>query len=184
MKHWIVLLAALVMAGCASITNPFVHMAPDYTIVPQEELKAVALDIERAVQEGNREPRIEDRAGLVVSDAVILQAIHTRAARAELVNEFLDKGYGREDRDGLLRVLKTSEYKKGTTGKQRSRDALLVMNENNDRWALYETLVKSSKLPRRSLSAVQDAFHQARLEVMKAGQRYEGSSGETVVKAP
>jgi hypothetical protein len=85
-------LCVLLAMGCSTVANPFVHMKADYSTVPQEALKAVAIEIEQAVQSGNREPKIAGRDGVVVSSPEVQQAIHTRAARSELLNQFLSSG--------------------------------------------------------------------------------------------
>jgi len=56
------------------------------------------------------------------------------------------------------------------------------MGENNNRWAIYEGLIKAGDLSPKSLSAIQDAFHQVRIQCMKAGQKYEDAAGAIVVK--
>jgi len=172
----------IVLTGCSSVSIPFIHMPPDYTALSADALQSAAVDIEEAVQAGNRQPAIADREGLVFSSDIVQQAIRTRAARAELVNDILDRGFAREDNNGLLSILESKEYKKATTRRQRDRDALLVLNENNDRWTLYEGIIKDSKLPAKSLSAIQETFHNARIDVMKTGQKYETASGETLAK--
>lgn len=182
MKNILIAIALVSLTACSSFNMPFIRTAPDYTALSPDALNQIATEIEQAVQAGNRQPNVADRDGLVVSSAIIQQAIKTRAARAELVNNLLNQGFAREDRNGLVSILNSKEYKKATTSKQRSRDALLVLNENNDRWAIYEGLVKESKLPAKSLSAIQETFHKARLAVMKSGQKYEDESGGTSQK--
>lgn len=174
-------LALILLVGCVSISNPFFGGKPNYAKVPADSLKAVALEIEQAIQQGNREPNVQDRDGVVVNTDIVRQAIRMRAARVELLNEFLDSGYGREDNNGLVRILGSKDYTKATTPKQRSRNALLVLNENNDRWAIYEGIVKASKLKGQT-ATIQDAFHQARLQTMKPGQKFETPDGQTAVK--
>jgi len=176
------LLALLMALGCSTVVRPFVHLKPDYSELPADALREVALEIEKAVQAGDRDPEIADRAGLVLGGDAIRQAIRTRAARAELLNEFLDAGHAYEGNRGLVVILRTKAYKKATTRHQRDRNALLVMGENNNRWAIYEGLIKASALSPKSLSAIQDAFHQTRVQCMKAGQKYEDATGEIVVK--
>jgi hypothetical protein len=56
------------------------------------------------------------------------------------------------------------------------------LGENNDRWTIYEQLVKINNLPPASLSAVQRIFYEARLDHVKRGQPYENEAGERVVK--
>lgn len=178
------LVASLLLAlaaGCVSIPNPFLHGTPDYSKLPADSLKAVAMEIEQAVQEGNREPGIKDRDGIVVTSEPIVQAIRMRAARSQLLNEFLDSGFGREENNGLVKILGSKKYTKATSGRERNRNAMLVLNENNDRWTLYEGIVKQSKL-KGALATLQDAFHQARVASMKPGQKYQDAEGNTAVK--
>ncbi len=145
-------------------------------------MKAVALEIEQAVQKGERQPDIADRAGIVLSTDAIKQAIRTRSARSEILNEFLSSGYAMEDRNGLVSVLRGKDYKKNSTGRQRDRDALLVMSENSSRWAIYEGIREASKLPSGSLSAIQAIFHEARVQCMKQGQKYQDDAGNVQSK--
>ena len=182
-RFFVAALTMFVFAGCVSISSPvpFLRGKPNYSNISAESLNAVALQVERAIQEGNREPDIENRDGIVVNDDVVMQAIRTRAARAELVSDFLDTGYGREDNNGLLKVLGSREYRRQTTRRQRSRDALLVLNENRDRWAMFERIAKASEV-RVSTATIQDAFYQARISVMKDGQKFQTAQGDTVVK--
>ena len=174
-------LAVVLVAGCISISNPFLHGKPDYSKLNADSLKAVATEIEQAVQEGNREPGVKDRDGIVVTSEPIVQAVRMRAARSQLLNEFLDSGFGREDKNGLVNILGSKEYTKATSGRERNRNAMLVLNENNDRWTIYEGIVKVSKI-RGATATVQDAFHQARVAVMKPGQKYQDAEGNTAVK--
>jgi hypothetical protein len=162
------------VAGC----HTFTRVKPDYRDLPVDALREVALEIEQAVQRGDREPEISDREGIVVSTEAIRHAIRTRAARSELVNELLDRGHGWEKRGGLLATDRGKEYKKATTRQQRDRDALLVMSENDDRWVLYEGILKASGISPKSLSATQLIFFEARVKCMRNGQKYEDESGE------
>ncbi len=174
-------LAVVFLAGCISIGSPFTHGKPNYTKLNADALKNAAIEIEEAVQAGNREPGVKDQGGIVVSAEPIVQAIKMRAARSALLNEFLDAGYGREDNNGLVKVLGGKQYTKSTTGRERNRNAMLVLNENRDRWTLYEGIAKASKL-HGSVPTIQDAFHQARVAVMKPGQKYQDAAGNTVAK--
>ncbi|MCP4641007.1 MAG: DUF1318 domain-containing protein [bacterium] len=177
----LVALALAVAAGCTR-SNPFVRMAPDYGEVPQETLAEAVSEIETAVKAGNREPDIADRGGVVVNTPEMRQAIKMRAARAELLSALLDAGHAWELSSGLVATLRTKAYKQATTRQERNRNALLVMNENENRWTLYEGLRKASKFPPRSLSAVQQSFFEARIKTLSPGQKYEGPDGETLAK--
>lgn len=183
MKRMALLFAfALALQGCAGMSNPFVRQKPKYDTVPVEALEAAARDIERAVAAGDRDAAIAPREGLALDDPTVAQVIRKRAARAALVAMVLDTGHAHEQRGGLIAMRPSREYRQGTSRRERDRHALIVIEENNDRWLLYERLVKASGLPSRGLSAVQDAFHRARVEVLAGGHRYENENGEIVAK--
>ena len=182
MKRCLFLSIVIVCGGCISIGGPFFHAKPDYTKLPVDVMKEVALEIEQGVQKGEREPNIADRGGIVLSTDAIKQAIRTRAARSELLNEFLNSGHACEGRTGLISILRTKDYKKSASSRQRDRDALLIMSENSNRWAIYEGIVDASKLTPGSLSAIQAVFHDARVQCMTQGQKYEDASGAVQVK--
>ncbi len=172
----------MLMAGCHSVPNPFVSMTPDYSQLPAETVEAIATEIETAVATGNREFTLTDREGFKVTDERIVQAVRTRIARSELIQEFLDSGHLWERGNGLVAILRTAEYKKERTRREKDRDALLVVSENQDRWALYEGMVKANNLSPRALSGIQATFHKTRSALMKDGQAYEDASGQKVVK--
>ncbi len=177
---FLICVVALGMGGCAAIGNPLGTMRPDYADVPAQALKDFALEVERVVKLGDRDFEL-DAPGITTTDGV-LQAIRTRCARSELIEDFLDQTYAWERRNGLIETKRTRGYKDNTTRRERDRFALLVMNENNSRWIVYEGLVKANNWPARSLSAVQDAFYQARVETLSPGQLYEGPGGEALEK--
>jgi hypothetical protein len=178
----VALMAAVSLAcGCSTISS-FTRVAPDYSSLPAEALKAAAVEIEKAVKEGNRELALANRDGLTLDSPEITQAVRTRAARAELIGKLLSSGFGLEQENGLISVLRSHEYKKATTSDERDRNALLVMSENANRWSMYEGIVKQSNLSPRALSAVQDAFYRARVELLDSGQKYVDDAGKTVAK--
>lgn len=177
----VLMVVSAVLCGCGTISS-FTHMAPDYSSVPADGLKSTAKDIEKAVKEGNRDLVLTNRDGLVLDKPEIVQAMRTRAARAQLVAKLLSTGFALEQKDGLISVLRSREYKKATTSDERDRNALLVMSENANRWSIYEGIVKLSNLSPRSLSAVQDAFYKARVELLVSGQKYQDDKGNAVAK--
>ncbi len=178
----VTLAMSALLCGCAAISSTFGHAKPNYSTVPADALKKAAQTIERAVKDGNRDLVLADQDILKFSAPEIVQAIRTRAARAQLVTKLLSTGFAVEHKDGLIDILRGRDYKKATTSDERDRNALLVMSENANRWSIYEGVVKFSKLPPRSLSAVQDAFFQARVELLVSGQKYQDDAGKTVVK--
>jgi len=173
-----VALTMCVLAGCSTLRN----IAPDFSTLPESSMKQVAMEIESAIQRGDRQPQIADRDGIVVNTEDIMQAIRTRAARAEIVNAFRDSGFGRERRNGLIDVGTGSEYQKATTFRKRDTNALLVDGENTNRWTIYEGILKASNFSRKALPAIQRIFHEARVQVMREGQLYENEAGDFVRK--
>ena len=182
MKKTLLCVLIGVVAGCSTVSNPFVHMAPDFSDLPVDAMRQTALEIEQAVADGNRTPAIADREGIVVNDQTVLQTIRTRAARSTLINILRDTGYVCEKKNGLLYILGGKEYDKSRNRRQRDRDAYLVMSENEDRWRLYEGLAKTSNLSSRSVSAIQEIFFNARVQCLPEGQKYESADGQCVVK--
>lgn len=174
MKQIISIVLVTGLCGC----HTFVKMKPDYAELPVESLRDVAREIEVTVRDGNRDFSIADRDGIVVNTDVIQQAIRTRAARAHLVAAFLETGHAWERRNGLIDVLRTREYKKFGTSRDRDRNALMVYGENTDRWAIYEGIIDAGHFPAKSLGAVQRIFFEARLECLDDGTKYESESGE------
>ena len=159
-----VLILAVFLAGCSSMSKisvPFMHARPDYNALNADALRDVAAQIENAVKTGNRDAVIEGKDTIVVSGETVKQAIHTRIARAQLVNEYLESGLVKEQSNSLIAIVKSNEYKK-ISSKDRDRVALVVMSENGDRWALYEGIVKDSHLKGGARAAVQDIFYKVR----------------------
>lgn len=166
----------MLLAGCAA-TNALVHMKPDYTELPAAELRTLATAIETIVASGEESFTLDATPGIQVDTPAIQQAIRTRAIRYPLVSEFLDSGFANEQSNGLMAVRRSGGYKKATTSQQRDREALIVMSENNNRWAIYEGLLEANNWPPRSLSAIQAIFFEARVPLMKAGQSHDALPG-------
>ena len=182
MKNLVLLTVAALLAGCQTFMPAFTRMKPEYEELPVDTLKACALDIERAIQDGIS-PDLTDKPNLILNSPAIQQAITTRVSRTELVNELLDKGFAWERRNGHLYIIRSREYKQATTRRERDRNALIVTGEWDDRWMLYEQLRKVNDFPPKTLTAIQRIFHEARLEVMKPGQLYETVDGDPAPKS-
>jgi hypothetical protein len=181
-KPVLLLVVLFTAVGCASLGNPFLNIKPDYSKVPEEELRALAQAVEKSVAQGEREPALNDYPSIKMDSEEVKQAIRTRAARAHLVQELLNTGFAYEQKSSTIATIRSREYKQATNSRKRDQDALLVMSENANRWALYEGLVKASNWSPGALGAVQDAFFQARVEILSPGQKYEGPKGETLTK--
>ncbi len=175
MKRWPLCIGLLViLTGCGTLSR----VRPHYNELPVDSLREVALEIEQAVQAGNRAPDIQDRDGIVVNTEAIRQAILTRAARAELVDGFRNTPHCWESRDGKLWIIRSSEYKRFGNKRTRDRDALIVLSENDDRWAIYEEILDEGDFPQRTLKEIELVFFEARLQCMPEGQKYEDEDGE------
>lgn len=172
---------AVAFMGCQTVASPFVRQTPNYQGIPEEALRAVALQIEQAIADGVREPAIEDRPGLVLGQRV-RQTMRTRATRIGMVDELRDRGFAVEKSNGLLVVNRSRAYRDATDRRQRDRDANVVMGENDDRWALYEGLMKDNSYRSGTRGGIQRIFFEARVQVMKPGHLYESASGDLVAK--
>lgn len=170
-------LIALV-CGCQNLTGAFTSLKPDYKEVSEQALREVAREIEQAVAENNREIRLENRDGVVVDTEPIIQAVRTRAARHELLSAFLDTGFAWERKNGLVYILTGREYKKAGTSHDRDRNALIVDGECQNRWTIYEGILKASNYSPRALPAIQRIFFEERLKYMRPGQKYETDDGK------
>ncbi len=177
------LLLTVTIVGCATVQQSVSAVRPDATgDLPEQELLAVAVAIESAVSKGDRETHIENTQQVIVETDAIQQAIRTRAARRPLIDTFLDTGFAWERADGLIHIIRSGDYKRSGTRRSRDRDAVLIMGENNDRWVLYEEILKESNFSRRDLDRLRALFTQARLDTLQAGQTYETESGEKAIK--
>ena len=180
MKRMAALSILLALTGCATV-SPFTRMAPDYSDLPVDALRAVAADIEAAVAAGEREPQIDGR-GINLEDPSIKAALRERAIRSPLVTGFVQTGHAYEQRGGLVSIIRTKSYKTSSTSGERDRNAGIVISENQSRWALYEGILKANNYPQRSLSAIQEAFAEARIALLPAGAAYEAPDGSIARK--
>ena len=171
----------LALVGCIS-GSPFTPVKPVFDTIPEEDFRTLARNIEAAVAASDREADIEVPAGLTIDRDEVKQAIRTRAARQELIDTLRDTGFGIEQANGLIAVDRGGDYKRASTKRERDRNAVLVMGENNDRWALYEGLLKANDLPGRALGAIQAVFAQERRAFLEPGHRFEDKEGELHVE--
>lgn len=172
----------VVAAGCAAPRMLVPSTVGATQDVPEQALRELAAQIETAVAQGERDHGIDDYEGIVVSTPEIHQAIRTRAARREVLDEFLNTGFGWERADGMVHILRSGEYKRSGTRQSRDRDALIVMSENDDRWTLYEGLIEANRYGRGALDQIRTIFSEARIPHLESGQKYEDPEGEPIVK--
>ncbi|HOV32108.1 MAG TPA: DUF1318 domain-containing protein [Candidatus Hydrogenedens sp.] len=170
------------LCSCGTLFHSIVHIAPDYTQLPQDELMKAAQYIEQQIAAGEREPDLSNIKGINLDTPQIKQAIRTRAIRYELIKDLLDKGFVCEQNNGLISIIRNRDYKNKTTRQQRDKNALVIMGENNDRWALYEGIIKANNYSSKSLSAIQDTFYRARLDCLQPGHKYQTPDGQIVQK--
>ena len=78
-----------------------------------------------------------------------MQAIRARAVRYPLIDAFLETGHAWEKQNSMISILRTKEYKTFGTRRDRDRNALLVFNQNENRWTLrMRALRRSAPTPR------------------------------------
>lgn len=179
---FVMLIVALMLFSCGTVLHPFVRIAPNYSIVDADKLQKCAEYIEEQIWMGNREPDLNVVEGINLDTPTIRQAIKTRSARVELVKSLFDKGYIYEQNNGLVAIQRNRNYKRSTNRRERDKNALVVMGENNDRWALYEGIVEANNYPSRALSTVQDIFYRAQVNVLQQGHKYQNDQGEIMQK--
>ncbi len=172
---------SLLLSSCGTFRS-FIRITPDYSELPKEELVKTAQYIEEKIWAGEREPDLSKINGINLDTPQIKQAIRTRAVRSELIKDLLDKGFLYEQNGGLMAILRNSAYKRSTTRQQRDKNALIVMGENSDRWALYEGIIKANNYPPKSLSAIQETFYQARTQILQPGHKYQTPDGKIIQK--
>lgn len=179
MKHALATVLVLSMlSGC----HTFMRVAPDYADLPVDDLKQVAAQIEEAIHNKDREPDIKNRGAVIVETDAIKQAVRTRAARAHLIEAFLETGHLMEASNGLVSIIRTREYKHFGTSRDRDRNAQLVLGENGDRWALYEGILEASNFSPKSLPAIQHIFFEAHMAVLPDGTKFEDEHGNVAYK--
>lgn len=164
--------------GCVSITGITTRSATQLDDFPQDALRLIASEIERAVLEGNRDASFADSAEVIINDPAILLAIRTRAARSELVLDFLRTGHAWERQDGRIWILHSKEYRKDGNARAKDRDAVVVMSENKNRWTLYEGIIQQNGWSPRTLPAVEKVFFDERLKLLTHGIKYETDEGD------
>ena len=175
-------LLCVVCGGCSLIPRPLVSHRVDYSGLQEADLRGAAEAVEGAVKAGNRDFTPENRGEIVLDTPEIVQAVRTRAARAELVEKLLASGFAVEQRNGLISLVRGSAYKKATTSRDRDKNALVVMSENANRWTIYEGVLNASNLKSKALGAIQDAFYQARVAQLSPGTQYEDAGGNRTTK--
>ncbi len=176
------LLTILFLTSSCGTLRSFIRIAPDYSTLPEDKILETAKIVETKIWNGETELDSYQIGPINLDTPQIRQAIKTRAMRSQLIKELLNSGFVYEQNGGLIAILRSSEYKRKTTRQQRDRNALIVMSENNDRWALYEGIIKANKYPSKSLSAIEDAFYKARVELLSPGHKYQTPDGKITSK--
>ena len=172
----------LLLPGCATFQSVVSSVAPDYNEFSSDSMLEAAVMIEQGVLDGEREPELPEFPGLTFDTEEIRQALRIRAVRVHLIQEFLNTGHSREQNNGKIAIIRTDEYKRSKSSKQRDRDALFVITENRDRDMIYTSIQDANQLSPAGRSAVVKLFVQARVQLMSPNQKYQDESGNTVVK--
>jgi len=158
------------------------RVTPDYNALPVDTVRQAAIYLEEGVKSGDREPTLTPMNGFIIDTPEIRQALRSRAARSELIQDILTQGHAVEKANGKISIIRNSAYKKSTTSKQRDRDALFIIMENRDRVIIYQSLTDANTLNPAARSAMESLFQQARIEQMEPGQLYDDAEGHPTAK--
>ena len=123
-------------------------------------------------------------SGFTVSSAGVLEAISSRRERLESIEQYKDKLCIGENRRGLVHYRPCSECE---NPELRELVMTLIVEENDDRWTIYERIAKGNHLGRAASRTLRDAFceeHKVRtapgnLYQDETGQWKQGPKGET-----
>jgi hypothetical protein len=157
-------------------------MTPDYSELPVASVTELANYLEAETADQNRTPELTNKPDLIVDTPEIEQAMRSRGARFLLIQDLLDFGHAVEQRDGKISILRSDAYKKATDRRERDRHAMIVISENRDRIAIYDSLQKTNALSSASRSAIEEIFADARYALLEPGQKYKSNDGEVLVK--
>jgi len=176
------LVILLFLPACSTVQSVISNVAPDYQEIPADSMRETAVRFEQDVLDGVRDPEISDLPGLKLNTDEIKQILTNRAARVHLIQEFLDTGHGREQKNGKVAIIRTKAYRDSKSKQQKDRDALFIISENRNRDSLYTAIQETNQLSPAGRVAVIKTFVQARIQLMKEGQKYEDESGDTQIK--
>lgn len=172
----VLILCLSMLPACATLYS----MGGSYDAFNEDDAHVVAAAIEQIVANQDRDGLLEPMGSIASFTDVVRQAIRMRAARASLVDELLSSGHFWERKNGLLYVIRTSEYKNQYTKGEKDRHAILINAENDNRWEIYEGLLAANNLNPENLDRVRQLFFEERITLMKVGQQYENADGIAV----
>ena len=173
-KYLVIFLLLSLLPACALLGKgkPF----------PEDSVKKLAANIEEAVRSENRDVKLPETDEVKASSPDLMQVLRTRAARYPAYKELMDAGYGYEERGGLVAIHTSKEYRKATKSNERARHALVVLQENNDRWAMYDAILKENRMGSGKQKQLRAIFTQVRNTGMPEGWLYQDENGKVVAK--
>ncbi|PCJ63990.1 MAG: hypothetical protein COA73_04680 [Candidatus Hydrogenedentota bacterium] len=181
-KHTAALGCIIFLCSCASVQSTVLRANPDYNELPVDSVSQAALNVEQGIKDGKRELPLESINGFILDTPEVKQALRSRAARSELIQDILTRGHAVEKRNGKISIIRSSAYKKSTSSKMRDRDALFIIMENRDRVIMYQSLTDANKLSPAARSALEVIFQRARVDQMEPGQLYDDAEGNPASK--
>jgi len=113
--------------------------------------------------------------GVTIGLPDVITAIESRRARRDACARYKAMQCIGENRRGLTQYRKCEACREG---KVRDLVLNLIVSENDDRWAIYEAIKKSNRVPSSAREALQEAFgaeHEART---LSGELYQTQDGE------
>ncbi len=180
--HAAVLGCIIFLSSCATIQTTVARATPDYNALPADSVRETAAYFEKGIKDGIREPVLQSLDDLIIDTPEIRQALRSRAARSELVQDILSRGNAVEKANGKISIIRNNAYKKSTTSKLRDRDALFIIMENRDRVIIYQSLTDTNNLNPAGRSAMESIFQQVRIEQLEPGQLYDDANGNPTPK--
>ena len=113
--------------------------------------------------------------GVIISQPDVTAAIESRRDRFDELARYKAMLCIGENRRGLAHYRKCEACKDRQV---RNLVSMLILSENADRWAIYEGIVKSNRLPSRALKTLQEAFRAEHESRASSGELYQTQSGE------
>ena len=113
--------------------------------------------------------------GVMIGQPDVRTAIESRRARFDECARYKAVQCIGENRRGLAQYRKCDECEDRQV---RNVVDMLILSENDDRWAIYEVIVKGNRLPSSALKTLREAFRAEHESRASSGDLYQTQAGE------
>ena len=113
--------------------------------------------------------------GVTIRLPDVMTAIESRRARFDACARYKAMQCIGENRRGLAEYRKCEACQEG---KVRDLVLNLILSENDDRWAIYETIKKNNRLPSSARRTLQETFRAEHETRTLSGELYQTQDGE------